>query len=174
MRIFFAITFINETLKDIENHRNQILKKATEGKPVPTNNFHITLEYVGEIDSKEIHKYKKVLNKLKLKPLYLTATQYGSFSRRGKHIIWLRIKYSNKLKQLVLQLKNRLKTFNYPKSENSNYIPHITLGRKVKLSESLSRISLEPFKLTIKSIALLESVSSDNKTVYKTIHERLL
>lgn len=174
MRIFYAITFTNETLKDIEASRNHIFKNALEGKPVPTNNFHITLEYIGDIESKDLHRYKKVLKRITIKPLYLKAVKYGSFSKKGKQVVWLGIKNSNKLKQFLLQLQNDLSTLNYQKSKASSYIPHITLGRKVKLKENLSQINFTSFKLNIKSIELLESITVENKTIYKTIHTRLV
>lgn len=168
MRIFYAITFTKATKKVLNSYTQNIKKDSFKGKFTLMDNLHLTLEFIGEVNSNDIYRYKKILKKLPRKRLNLKANTLGRFKKKGGDIVWVGIKNNPSLITLVSNLIRELSLIgHYPQFEK--YTPHITLGRGISI-DSLTSFT-KSFDLEIYSIALMESTRIDNILIYKPVYE---
>ncbi|WP_114764816.1 RNA 2',3'-cyclic phosphodiesterase [Vibrio rhodolitus] len=173
MRLFYALTFTPESRKAISLCQDQLTKVAKRNHLVDADNFHITLEFVGEVCQESLDRYIKVIEQLTLEQSDVEVTGLGAFGRGGEKLIWLAIKPHPWLMKLQSSLKDELIKLGF-KPETRQYIPHITLARHTKLQCELSEIAITPQRLKLYSIALLESCRQGTSVKYITRKQKLL
>ncbi len=130
MRVFYAVTFQEETKEKLIEYKNLVSNNSVKGRFTNKNNFHLTLEFIGEVDEKELSLLTNILYKLQNPPKELITSYIGSFKRRDKDIIWLGIEENKELITLQRNLRNLLINNGF-KIENRKYKPHITIGREI-------------------------------------------
>nr|WP_242568050.1 RNA 2',3'-cyclic phosphodiesterase [Clostridium botulinum] len=130
MRVFYAVTFQEETKEKLIEYKNLVSNNLVKGRFTNKNNFHLTLEFIGEVDEKELSLLTDILYKLQNPPKELITSHIGSFKRRDKDIIWLGIEENKELITLQRNLRNLLINNGF-KIENRKYKPHITIGREI-------------------------------------------
>jgi len=168
MRLFFALTFSNETKNKITPFRDWVAREAEKGKYTRDANYHLTLEFLGETDPEKVPELKQILLQLNEPPPVLRVNRIDSFQKRNKKIIWLGIEEIPSLYQLQQQLVERLSNAGF-ETETRPYNPHITLGRRIILHKPLDTFCFEPFELPVHAIALMESKREDDELVYEAI-----
>ncbi len=173
MRVFFALTFYDNSKEEISQYRDFIANNSVKGKFIDTRNIHLTLEFLGEIRPNELDKLKTILSKLNATEISLLGSYYDSFRKKNKDIIWIGIEKNKTLINLVKQLRTLLTQEGY-ETENNTYIPHITLGRQIVISEQFRDFTLNPVKIPVRSIAIMESKRVHDKLVYEPISEILI
>ncbi|KOR27057.1 RNA 2',3'-cyclic phosphodiesterase [Clostridium sp. L74] len=173
MRVFYAITFHEETKEKLVEYKNVIASNSVKGKFTNKNNFHLTLEFIGEVDEKRLSLLKNVLYKLRQHPKEIIVSHIGLFKRRDKEIIWLGIEENKELMTLQRELRNLLISNGF-RVEDRKYKPHITIGREIVRQNSIDKNIFEPLHIPIHSIALMESKRINNELVYKPIEEKIL
>lgn len=52
MRVFFAVTFNQKTKEKLLEYRDVVANQSIKGRFTNPNNFHLTLEFIGEVDEK--------------------------------------------------------------------------------------------------------------------------
>ncbi|MDU4600300.1 MAG: RNA 2',3'-cyclic phosphodiesterase, partial [Clostridium sporogenes] len=97
MRVFYAVTFQEETKEKLIEYKNLVSNNSVKGRFTNKNNLHLTLEFIGEVDEKELSSLTNILYKLKNPPKELITSHIGSFKRRDKDIIWLGIEENKEL-----------------------------------------------------------------------------
>lgn len=168
MRIFYALEFSIEDKERISYYRDLLEPQVEKGSFVSINNFHMTLEYIGEVSN--VDDYKAVLEYLPKDEVSLNITKLGSFQKKNKRVYWLGIDDNNNLTELVDKL--RVELSKNLKKNFGNYTPHITMARNVVGEDVM--INVEEFTINVKSIALFESKRVDGILVYEPIKEKLL
>lgn len=170
MRIFYAVTFTLEEKNKIERVQRQIKTKWPQSKMVRPVNFHLTLEFIGEVTQERLSNYKNILHHLASEPITLSGTYIGGFQKRSQEILWLGIAPSPRLNRLQTSLLKQLETLNHT-PEHNTFHPHITLARKVR-RDSQEKIRLpKTIDLTVASIALMESTRKNGQLLYQAIDQ---
>ncbi|MDU5013262.1 MAG: RNA 2',3'-cyclic phosphodiesterase, partial [Clostridium botulinum] len=145
MRVFYAVTFQEETKEKLIEYKNLVSNNSVKGRFTNKNNFHLTLEFIGEVDEKELSLLTNILYKLQNPPKELITSHIGSFKRRDKDIIWLGIEENKELITLQRNLRNLLINNGF-KIENRKYKPHITIGREIVTKCPIEKNIFSPIK----------------------------
>ncbi|MCY6483834.1 RNA 2',3'-cyclic phosphodiesterase [Clostridium aestuarii] len=173
MRVFYAVTFNQETKEKLLEYRNIVANQSIKGKFTNPNNFHLTLEFIGEVDEKQLKLLINLLYQLQDYPEQLIFSCIGSFKRKNKEIIWLGIEKNKELMKLQRELRDLL-IKNEFEVDNRKYKPHITIGRQIVRVDSMHEIDVEPMQVPIKSIALMESKRVNGELIYEPLKEIIL
>ena len=194
MRIFYAVKFNDNIKTALTESLPEIKKHTSRGSFTETDNFHITLVFVGEIDENKLEDLKKVVDNTvaDFKDLTIKATigGLGSFSRPEDELLWVGVKTDpddilDKISKTIIEelSKYGIKI----KDDGKKFTPHITLARRVVFKnisgKDYKRLKFTPINFSIKSITLMESVQEITtvttnygerqyaKIIYKPIYE---
>lgn len=169
MRIFYALTFDNNTKKSLSKYAEIVKNNTVSGNYSSYDNYHLTLEYIGEIQENELNYYIGILTQLDIFPHEIVVNHINTFNKKNKHIVWLGIEDNILVNTLQEHLMNLLRL-----DITQKFIPHITISREAKLLESFNEIEIDDEIIDIYSIALMESTRIDERIVYLPIKEIIM
>ena len=186
-RMFIAINLdkdIKHLIMNMQEKINGLIKKNVNIKYVDSKNLHISLKFLGDLNSIESEKVSLALKKISFQynPFDITLTKnIGIFTNRNiPRVIWIGIKTgSNKLKEICSSIEQELINETFLRIEK-NFIPHITIGRikkikyKDELVKNLKNINFkdsEDIKQNIQSIELMESQLTPNGPIYRLLNK---
>lgn len=126
MRAFIAIPLSEEIRKNISSFYKE-LGWVKGVNPVPIENLHITLDFLGEITEKEAERFcdklKVVSNNAASFPLVIKGV--GAFPKRSEpKVLWLGMDRSKSLISLASSVKDAVDSM-----DTKKFSPHLTLGR---------------------------------------------
>lgn len=168
MRVYIAIDFEDNIKNYFDKITSSIKKHCVEGSFTRMNNFHLTIRFIGEADDFQIEKIKEVLEKavLNISPFDLSVNNLGVFKRKNTNILWMGMEQNSVLSELHKELSTLLKEYKIP-FYDKNFMPHVTLGRRVLFHETSldldSLIEFERITIPVKSITLMASKEQDGK-----------
>ena len=163
-RLFFAL-LPDQEVRDqlIALSRSFPIVKGV--RPVPNNNLHITLQFLGDIETNERKCLEKKVVQTYVQTFSLRFDLYGYF--KSSKTLWLGCSsYPRELTRLNNHL-NSIAEQCGAKLDKRNYKPHITLFKNVQKAEFPD----VPFTITwhATEFHLLESVPHENTTRYNTL-----
>lgn len=95
--------------------------------------FHITLQFLGEVDDRELHAVCRVADAVarRLPPFALGLGGVGAFPNpRRPKVVWAGVTAgAGELQRLFTELEDGLLEAGAYRRENRAYTPHLTLGR---------------------------------------------
>lgn len=166
MRCFIGIDFNCEALKKVNNISFSLAKSGVKGNFTSKNNIHLTLLFLGELDTSDIEKVKKIIDSISFDSFFIKVNKLTKL----KDIIVLEVEKSSELlklqKEIALKIKN-----NCPNLKKANvdgeYYPHITLVRENKdnIFKEVNIIS------EVRNIYLFSSNVIDKKLTYLKEYE---
>ncbi|WHZ31662.1 RNA 2',3'-cyclic phosphodiesterase [Desemzia incerta] len=172
MRVFIGFE-LNETAKKaLFKVQQQLIPAAKKGRFTDKDNFHLTLQFIGEANPKEIGQLRTIVAETAAEtmPFELSVEVLGAFQKKKGLILWAGPKTSDPL----MQLYERLHTVMRKKSfiiEKQPYTPHITLGRNIRWKERAEisfNPSLErPIPVQLEYLTLFESVRVNGRLMYR-------
>lgn len=193
MRLFYAVKFNGNVKTALTERLYEIKKHTVKGSFTEKENFHITLAFVGECESRMLDDLKKVVDNTVKKYSGLTVRAYmdglGTFARPGDELLWVGVKTEpeNILEKLNQTILEELAGFGIKIKDDKKFNSHVTLARRVVFKnmtgKDLKQIKFEPVNFTVKSVTLMESVQEITtvmredgerqyaKIVYKPIYE---
>ena len=128
MRTFVAIEITNnEIINSVKKFQDSI---KIDAKPVESNNFHFTLQFLGEITEEVSKKIIKALNLIEFTSFSVNLKGVGVFPRpESPRIIWIGTDENggNMLIELSKKVEKVLKPLGF--SSNKPFKPHITIFR---------------------------------------------
>lgn len=142
---------------------------ATHGfqfaRPVSSNNFHMTLHFLGSVTEPQENLLIECLNQLKSDAFELTINNLGNFKKAG--ILWLGAGVpSEQLIELVnltrLCIENCIADY-----ISKEFIPHVSLFRKVNNYRSQDQVKTIDWK--INSYVLVESRTLQEGVEYRVL-----
>lgn len=177
MRTFIGID-LPENIK--ENLREVIerVKKIKEAKPVKVENLHITLKFLGEIESGKIELIRGKLNLVKnFKSFDVEIKGIGVFpSEKKVRVLWVGAEDNGYLKKLNDRIEESLKEFGFEKERE--FVSHITIARFKSvpnlnfIKEIMGKYGEKNFgKFNVKNFYLYESQLMPDGPVYKKIEK---
>lgn len=191
MKVFYALTFEEQSKSLLGQVRDKVKADFSKGRYTETDNFHMTLTFIGEVSYEEVGVLEEILYQLfepspdewdeevtqispgELIPECLQLSHYGTFSNHGKDVLWVGVEDDTKLIKLQRELTGLVVDEGFEIADEA-FVPHITLGRGIENSEALKLTQDMKKDITIRSLALMESKMIDGQTVYQVIDEVLI
>lgn len=166
MRLFFAVNFNNNTRSQLLTLRDALRSRSESGNFSAPENLHLTLAFLGECNAAQTAAAKAVLNGIHFEPFDLLIDRMGRFKRSGGDIWWAGLRKSKPLQKLQQDLTGRLTDsgFHFRQSE---YHPHITLGREVITAAKPWQI--KPFGEIADTVELMKSERIGGKLRYSAV-----
>lgn len=171
MRTFIAIELEEEVKDYLAEVQAETQKLCRKGNYTPKENFHLTLHFLGEVDEDDLEYLQEALYETarRNRPFWFNIDKIGFFPRGNKGIMWAGIERSNHLQRLFSTLEKSLEQQGFAR-ERKGLSPHITLGREVEPHRNFvdvqKGVKMEPVKVSVRSISLMESVRKGPKLVY--------
>ena len=171
MRTFIAIELEEEVKDHLANIQAETQKLCRKGNYTPKDNFHLTLHFLGEVEEDDLDYLQEAIFETarRNRPFTLTLDKIGFFPRGNKGIMWAGLEKSTHLQRLFSTLEKSLEQQGFAR-ERKGLSPHITLGREVEPHRSFmdvqKGVKVEPMRISVRSISLMESVRKGPKLVY--------
>ena len=141
MRTFISIDIpLTDTIGEVLNE----MKRADNVRPVPKEQIHLTLKFLGDQDERKVEKLcsslKETLNGTE--PFDIVVEGAGAFpDMRHPKVVWLGVKDPESLIGLAEKVDSAVKEMKL-KSDDKKFSPHITIGRvngRAELDDFFSR-----------------------------------
>lgn len=176
MRVFIAIELSDKVKGELSSIQQSVKKAALSGRFTSTENFHLTVHFIGEVNQKECEDIESAMDKVASQtgPFQLRLNSLGSFKKKNKEIIWVGV--NGNLYALHQLNKDILKALSSKELTDSelDYVPHLTLGRQLKLTAPISdlkeTIAFTQSVISVESLSLMESKRVNNELVYQPIY----
>ena len=178
MRLFVAISAQHLNFSPEEKLKKlkiNLSKKELDFKFVPTNNLHVTLNFLGEISAEIIPLITQQLETLVAhhEPFELKLTDLGAFpEKQHGRVMWIGVQNSIKLRGLQAECEEKLRGLGL-EFEVRDFRPHLTVAR-IRSPRNLTDV-ISPYQghkfgvLTVESVEVYESVLGGAFPVYKRI-----
>ena len=172
MRCFIGIDLSIEATKEIERLQ-RIIKPHFVGKTTSSENLHLTLKFLGEIENATLDEVKKKLSTIEHQSFELTLNGLGVFSQQFIKMVW--VKVSTVPLQSVID--NCLKDIFGPEHR---FMGHITIARVKKIEDKQSFLKLinnttiNKIIFTVREFYLKESILTNEGPIYKVIDKYCL
>lgn len=160
MRLFIAIELDDSIKKSLTGAMHDLKKSGVRGSYTASNNLHLTLAFIGEVeDALEI---KTALQSVSFKPFKLSLSDFGNFG----DILWVGVKGNQGLSQAAKGVREALDQAGIS-YDRKKFAPHITLVRKA--AGSWKAVKPPKGEMMVKKISLMKSSVKDGKTVYTRV-----
>ena len=160
-RLFFAIP-AQQLSNELQHSQQQLLPEGYL-KPVPADNFHLTLHFLGLQDDSILPSLYQAATQIQSPAFTLLLDRYGLF--RHARCLWLGPQHpAPELCMLVEQLSAALAQLNFLVSPD--YRPHITLFRNAR---TLPNQPAPTLQLPVSEFILYESVSGNDGVQYRPL-----
>lgn len=139
------------------------------GKKTESENIHLTLKFLGEVDDSKLDEVKKKLSEIKFQKFGAEIDSLGVFNIEFIRIIWLHLTNCNKLQE---EIDDRLK--NLFKKEG-RFMGHVTIARvkniknKKEFLEKLGKIKIRKIKFIVENFKLKKSTLTKTKPIYEDL-----
>ena len=160
MRLFVAIQLSDELKKNITCTLHDLKQKGVKGNYVPTQNLHLTLAFIGEID--DPGAVKAALKNVSFKPFKLALSDMGTFG----DLLWVGMKGNQGLSAAAKSVRDALDTAGIP-YDRKEFKPHITVIRKA--SGNWKQVTAPKGQMMVKKISLMKTTFRDGKPVYSEV-----
>ncbi|MCX6168034.1 MAG: RNA 2',3'-cyclic phosphodiesterase [Ignavibacteriales bacterium] len=176
IRSFIALEIPDDPLLEILKIRNEKLGKIENIRWEEKEKLHLTLKFLGDIDSEMVGQYSKCMQKIidAYESLNLSFSEFGVFKRRDEYkILWAGLTENKRLLELVDEIDTSFADFGIEK-ERKNFKSHITLLRFRGYEDSEKIVSLTHVKLPViefkaNKITLFESKLLPSGSVYRSL-----
>ena len=169
MRCFISIDIpekVREEIKRIQNNLPEFFGKKTESE-----NLHLTLKFLGEIDEEKMEKVKEKLKSVSFNKLETEIDSIGVFSEKFVRIVWLHL---SGMEELQKQVDEKLDKLFQPEQR---FMSHLTIARvksvrdRDKFLQELSKIKIENINFVVDKFRLKKSILTPEGPVYEILEE---
>jgi 2'-5' RNA ligase len=181
IRCFIAIHLSQEAQAQISNYIEDLKKYSDDVRWVRAENIHLTLKFLGGIESSRVDRVKECL--------YPISSEFSSFSlsisgsgcfpgKKRPRVFWLGMKQDkeNPLFSVHKRIENQLLKLDFEK-EKRRFSAHLTLGRvrarqPVDFSELFTFLENNPFtpvKFPVQKIYFIQSYLKQTGAEYRVI-----
>lgn len=172
MRLFFGIGFEEKTKERLVEVQDAVKENARKGTFTRMDNLHLTLVFLGKTDRDLIPGLKSILKEFQFQAFDLVLENLGVFEKRGGAVVWMGVQSNRSLFLLHRSLTRALERADIL-IEQLDFIPHVTLGRRVRWKEPESWVEKTGSVGTISAradmITLYHSHQVDGLLTYEPI-----
>ena len=182
MRCFVAISLPDEVRKEVVCAQGQLRKLDLHAKWVETENLHVTLKFLGEVDEGCIANIKEILSKITslTGSFDLILSDVGGFPSLCKpRVLWMGINPDEIPVKIIEFLGNRLEGLGFPKEERKPH-PHITLARIKspknihKIKQTVASLNLNKIEWQVSKVCLFKSILTSRGPTYGEVFSQSL
>lgn len=169
MRLFFGLRPDAQTALDIIHWRDRALPPMNH--PVSVDNLHITLAFLGKVQDRDLEELFKSTDQIRSTPFELTINQLGFWSK--PKILWIG---PQEAPQAIYQLAKLLRNIRRRmglRSENRQYLPHISIARRCDMPPPAGVLSPE-FASYFDRFTLFESISIKSGQRYRVVQQWMM
>ncbi len=164
MRLFYGIDIDDQVAGEIDHWRSQSLPPYV--KPVPRENFHITLGFVGEKDEAACETLIMATDGIRVAPFEITLDTMGYWPKQ--QISYLApAAWPAEIDNLAQTLRRLMSRHNI-KADKRTYQPHLTLARRCELEPPVALIR-PAFRIYVDGFHLYESRRMKTGVRYEVI-----
>jgi len=171
MRLFIAINFPEAIKSAMAKVRDSIKDAALRGNFTFDENLHLTLVFLGECDERQANTVKSVMSETMFPEFTLMLDKAGYFKRDNGNTWWIGLKENKSLSGLQADLTRRLQQKGFI-MENRKFIPHVTVGREVKLRSGFVQPEVSQVDFNVTSIELMKSERINGKLTYTPVYSK--
>ncbi len=146
VRTFVAVELAPRLKDQVERLITRLSSPAAGVKWVETENLHITLKFLGEIDNPEVPQVCRAVAQAvaPYDPFELELQGVGAFPRiQRPRVLWVGVgRGREQLQHLQRDVEDRLHALGYPR-EARPYEPHLTIGRVKRAGPEMDRLAGE-------------------------------
>ncbi len=176
IRAFIALEIPDDSISEILKIRDEKIGKIENVRWEEKEKLHLTLKFLGDINSEMIGEYSKSLGKIigTYDSLNISFSEFGVFKRRDESkIFWIGLNENKQLLDLVDEIETSFAEFGFEK-EKRNFKSHITLLRFRGYEDSEKIVSLTHVKLPViefkaNKVTLFESKLLPSGSVYRSL-----
>lgn len=175
MRLFVGIDLPNELKQTLLEFQSELRQLGINGSWKSQENFHITLEFLGELEPDHIPTLTETLSKVvrNTKPFQLNIGGVGAFpSLNRPNTLWTAISGSlSELNRLRDELHSELAKNGFL-LEDRKFKPHITVASRPKLDNiDLSVVHNKKLgEFIVAEVVLFESRAIHGKRIYPGLY----
>lgn len=171
-RLFFALLpdgAVRKQLRRLQQNLDQM-----GGRPVPAENLHLTLLFLGNVEADKMDAVRGIAADIEGESFDLVLDMLGGFRQNNARILWVGPSESPpELGALHQSLCRQVKKIGLRVGKGT-YRPHVTLIRKADLRKKLPE-DLEPgIRWTVRRCALMTSELRPTGSRYKILIEKEL
>lgn len=124
-RLFVAISPPQDVCRDIA----ELARTVPGGRPVISEQLHLTLKFIGEVEGGKLLDIKDALGEISRPTFSLSLCGVGVFPPRGMpRVVWAGIEPVEEIDRLRRDIEKTLFAAGIPK-EKQKFAPHLTLAR---------------------------------------------
>ena len=179
IRAFIAIELDGTIKKVIKDIQSNLKKSGADVKWVALDNIHLTLKFLGNVESRKIPIITKAIWQIAIQmyPFAITINSLGGFpSLNNPRIIWIGIDEGRSdLIELSRYSEEKLGCLGF-KSEIRSFKPHITIGRvRSELNRHYLSKEIKNFKFpgilsqAVNSITLFKSTLTQKEPIHEVL-----
>ena len=172
-RIFIGLR-LPQTILETLNCVQQGLRYA---KLVRSENMHLTLRFLGEVNESKLDALDQILRALDFQEFRLSLKGVGIFPMRGPaRVMWVGLSPSKELTRLQAIVENKCRALDF-EPESRKFYPHITVGRVVKSTEGNIATWLDSFNdlesstFIIDQYTLFQSILRQSGPIYHSLYD---
>ena len=167
MRIFIAIQLDNHIKSHLNCMTKELMPYFSKARYTHTENYHITLKFIGEIGRNDFNKTIKAIKTAasEIGKFMIWTKGVENFTKRHKHIFYCSIKDSVNLHNLYSVIDKELKNTGVINNDGK-FTPHITVAREVVLTDRYPEIEFEDKRIEVEAISVMESTRVNGKLTY--------
>lgn len=170
MRLFYALTFPQSTLKKLSAVQDELQMRMGTGKRTPEKNLHLTLSFLGEQDPSTLSTLKAILDELPSANLLVHFTHLGVFDKPDGAILWAALAQSQPLSVLQRTLVQALKR-EHIGGVDPRFTAHVTLYRRSRIERVEQQLDISS---PAECVALMHSHQVDGVLTYSPIKRKFL
>ncbi|HUW44096.1 MAG TPA: RNA 2',3'-cyclic phosphodiesterase [Bacillota bacterium] len=155
MRTFISINLPEEVREEIKKIQDKLPR--FQGKLTELDNLHLTLKFLGEVDSQRLKEIKKKLKGIKFEKFETEIDSLGVFSEKFIRIVWLHMKNCDRLqKEVDEKLEGMFE-------KETRFMSHLTIARvkfvkdKKKFLEELKSMKVPKISFKVIEFCLMKS-----------------
>ncbi len=166
MRVFIAIQLPSPIIDELLRLQDTFRRNRRRGNLTSPQNLHLTLAFIGDVDSAVLERVDEVLEQVEIPELTLTLDHVGSFDRKDGVLWWVGLKPDPRLMAFQRQLIDKLRDANVP-YDPKPFRPHLTLVRHyAPASEPVMLPRVQPLTFTSHAVTLMRSHRVQDELVY--------
>lgn len=133
--------FVGLSLPEIVSDGLSVLQSGIDGaRWRPVENFHITLAFLGETDTRGFENAIDALSQIEPPVFELSLSGIGYFGDQDPRAVWARVEASEALSHLQAKTAQSLRKFGF-QLESRKFIPHVTLA----YLKGISQVQVEKY-----------------------------
>ena len=159
MRLFIAVNFSDEIKSRILLLQDKLRSRALRGNFTRQENLHLTLAFLGETPGEKLDCLYSMLSGIKAAPFEIRFNHTGCFTHSRKELWWIGADKNSTGVMLLDAIHEQLLGLLLEAGFSVDTRPfraHITLGREIKKSESIT-LACPEILVQVRRISLMQS-----------------